>query len=50
MVFAITTFRGALRLGVSYRTADVSRETVEQVAGALVEEIRALPGRTRESC
>jgi len=50
MVFAITTFRGALRLGVSYRTADVSRETVEHVADALVEEILALPGRTRESC
>lgn len=50
MVFAITTFRGALQLGVSYRTADVSRETAECVAGALVEHILALPGSTRESC
>lgn len=50
MVFAITTFRGALRLGVSYRTADVSRAAVERVAGAFVEQIRALPGCSRESC
>jgi hypothetical protein len=49
MVFAITTFRGALQLGVSYRTADVSRETAERVAGGLLERIRALPA-CREAC
>lgn len=49
MVFAITTFRGTLQLGVSYRTADVSGEAAARVADALVEQIRALPGSARES-
>jgi hypothetical protein len=49
MVFALTTFRGALQLGVSYRTADLSRETAGRVADAFVEQIRALAGCTRES-
>jgi hypothetical protein len=50
MVFAVTTFRGVLQLGVSYRTADVSRDTAERVAGVFLEQIRALPACRREPC
>jgi hypothetical protein len=42
MVFAITTFRGAMHLGVSFRTADVSRETAERVATTLLDQARNL--------
>jgi hypothetical protein len=42
MVFAITTFHGAMHLGVSFRIADVSRETAERVATAFLDQTRNL--------
>ena len=42
MVFAITTFRGAMHLGVSFRTADVSRETAGRVATTFLDQTRNL--------
>jgi hypothetical protein len=42
MVFALTTFRGAMHLGVSFRTADVSRETAERVATTFLDQVRNL--------
>jgi hypothetical protein len=42
MVFAITTFRGAMHLGVSFRTADVSRETAERLATTFLDQTRNL--------
>jgi NRPS condensation-like uncharacterized protein len=40
MVFAVTTFRGAMQLGISFRSADMSRETAERVATAFLGQIR----------
>jgi NRPS condensation-like uncharacterized protein len=42
MVFAMTTFRGAMHLGVSFRTADVSRQTAGGVATAFLDRTRNL--------
>jgi len=42
LAFAITTFRGSMQIGVSYRIADVSAETALRVANGLLEQIRAL--------
>ena len=42
MVFAITTFRGAMHLGVSFRIADLSRETVERVSTAFLGQVHDL--------
>jgi hypothetical protein len=50
MVFAITTFRGAMQLGVSFRIADVSRETAEGIAAAFLDQIRALRESIPQPC
>jgi hypothetical protein len=42
LAFAITTFRGAMQIGVSFRTADVSPETAQTIADNLVSQIRAV--------
>jgi hypothetical protein len=42
LAFAITTFRGAMQVGVSFRVADVTAETASRVARGLVGEIQAL--------
>jgi hypothetical protein len=42
MVFAITTFRGAMQLGVSFRTTDLSRETALRVATTFLGQVHDL--------
>ena len=42
MAFAITTFRGAMQVGVSYRIADVSADLASRVAEGFLAEIHAL--------
>ncbi len=42
LAFAITTFRGAMQLGVSYRIADVSAETAARVARGFLGQIHTL--------
>jgi hypothetical protein len=40
LAFAITTFRGAMQIGVSHRIADVDAETARRVAERLLDQIR----------
>ena len=42
LAFAITTFRGAMQIGVSFRVADVSADTATRVGRALLGQIEAL--------
>ncbi|HEX8013443.1 MAG TPA: hypothetical protein VF814_21360 [Casimicrobiaceae bacterium] len=42
IVFALTTFRGALHLGVSYRVADLTRESAQSIAAAFLDQIDEL--------
>jgi hypothetical protein len=42
IVFAITTFRGAMQIGVSFRTADFSRETALRIATEFLGQIHNL--------
>jgi hypothetical protein len=42
LAFAVTTFHGAMQVGVSYRSADVSAETAKRIAGGFVDEVRRL--------
>jgi hypothetical protein len=42
LAFAITTFRGAMQIGVSFRIADVNAETALRVANGLLDQIRTL--------
>jgi len=42
LVFSITTFRGTMQVGVSFRTSDVSADTASRVARAFIAQIEAL--------
>jgi hypothetical protein len=42
LALAVTTFRGAMQIGVSYRTADVDAETTRTIAESLLAQIRTL--------
>ena len=42
LAFAVTTFRAAMQIGVSYRIADVNAETASRVASNLLDGIRTL--------
>jgi NRPS condensation-like uncharacterized protein len=42
LALAITTFRGAMQIGLSYRTADVDAETTRTIAENLLAQIRTL--------
>lgn len=50
MVFAITTFRGAMQVGVSFRSADVSRETALRVATFFLQQVRELESCADQRC
>jgi len=45
LAVAITTFRGAMQFGVSFRQADVTSDTATRIARALLGQIEALPSR-----
>ena len=42
LAFAITTFRGAMQIGVSFRIADVNSQTARRVADGVLDQIRTL--------
>jgi len=42
VAFAITTFRGAMQVGVSFRIADVSADTAAAIASGFLDQIRGL--------
>jgi hypothetical protein len=42
LAFAITTFRGSMQIGVSFRIADVAPDTAEQIARRIVSQIQKL--------
>jgi hypothetical protein len=42
LAFAITTFHGAMQVGVSYRVPDMSAETAQRIAAGFVDQVRRL--------
>lgn len=50
MVFAITTFRGGMQVGVSFRIADLSRETALRVATSFLDQVHELESCADQRC